>query len=129
MDRYRDFDAALAEQGDPLRFRLGGVEFTCLPEIPAGPMLKLARHADQIDADALRLFGEFLAAIIVPEQREDFDRALDRVGLGTLLELIQWVVEEAIGRPLPNASSSEQEQPQDGAPSRVVSLVPIEGAL
>ena len=129
MDRFRDFDAALAETGDPLSFRLGGTTFTCLPEIPAGPMLKLARHADSIDADALRLFGEFLLAVVIPEQRDEFEAALDRVGLPTLLSVVQWLIEEAIGRPLPSASSSEPPPLEDGLPLRVVSLEPIEGAL
>lgn len=129
MDRFRDFDAALAELGDPLTFKLGGETFTCLPEIPAGPVLKLARHADKIDAEAFVVFGEFLRCIVIEEQRDALTEALDRVGLGTLLDLIAWLVQESTGRPLEVASSSPELPPGDGQPLRVVSLDPVAEAL
>lgn len=124
VDRFRDFDAALAES-EPLTFKLGGTLFTCLPEIPAGPVLRLARHADTIDAEAFVVFHQFLLSVIVPEQRDALELALDNTGLGTLLDLIQWLIEEATGRPLPGASSLPEPVPEDGQPLRVVSLDPV----
>jgi hypothetical protein len=125
-DRFKDFDAALAElEEEPLTFKLGGTLFTCVPEIPAGRVLWLARHADKIDADAFAAFAEFVESVVVEAQRPALWDALNRVGLTTLLELIQRLIEEATGRPLPSASSLPEEQPEDGEPSRVVSLSPV----
>lgn len=124
--RHRDFDAARAEHvGEPLTFTLNGTLFTCVADVPSGPLLDMAANADLADAAAFSAFGEFLRSIVVPDQADDFNAALRTVGLATLLELVSWVVGEITGRPLSVPSSSPASASSDGGSSRVVSLSPV----
>lgn len=127
MSRHRDFDAARAEhQSEPLTFRLAGHDFETVPVIPAGPILDLAANADKMDADAMVAFARFLYSIVRADQVDAFTHALDTVDLGTVLELVAWVIEETTGRPLGRHSSLPVEPSTGGEPSRRVSLTPVE---
>jgi hypothetical protein len=118
VSRFRDFDAAVAEsEGEPLTFKLGGETLRAPADIPAGPVLKLARSAESGGAAAVEAFSTFLDAIVVPEDREALGRALDVVGISVLIDVVGWVVEESFGVPLPSASSSVASLPLDGAQS------------
>lgn len=130
MDRYRDFDAARAEQtGEPLKFRLAGLDFETLTEIPAGVILDLASYADKpMDAEAFVIFGRFLRSIVIPEQRYAMNTALDSVSLSVMFEVAQWILGEITGRPLPSASSSPNGSESTGEPSNLAWLSPAEEA-
>lgn len=124
MSRHRDFAAARAES-EPLTFTLAGHAFT-IDRVPAGPLLDLADQATLTDEKAMAAFARFMHALVREEERATLRAALDETDLQTVLEIVQWVIEESTGRPLPTASSSPGEPSQDGAPSRVVSLSPVE---
>lgn len=126
MSRFRDFDAARAEaQGDPLRFRLAGREFT-IERVPAGPLLRLAAKSN-LQADtlaALDALGEFLVTLVVEDQRDAMRAAVDDADFPTLLNIVRWVTEEATAVPLDEPSDSAEPSSDDGETSRVVSLSP-----
>lgn len=110
MAAYKDFDAALNEQEkEPVRFRLGGEDFQ-IDSIKAGPLLRLARMSDAEDADALLQFDSFLTSLIRKEDHKRWAEVLDKVSTDTLLEVVQFIVEESAGRPteLPSASPERQ---------------------
>lgn len=124
MGAYRDFDAARAEH-QPLAFRLAGRDFTTVAPIPAGPVLDLGRAQGQGGEVAFDVFVAFFEAIIPEDQAGEFAAAIREVGFETMRELLAWIVEEATGRPLPSASSSESSSPENGQPSRRVSLTAL----
>lgn len=126
MARYRDFDAARAEQHrEPLTFRLGGEEFTITGALPAGVLLDIA--AAQTSNDQEAMFGAIVGMwdqLVAPVDQERFAQAIRRVDMETMLALVEWVVEETTGRPFGSPSSSPEESFSDGQASRVVSLSP-----
>lgn len=121
MSRHKDFDAARAESvGEPLTFRLAGYDFETVGEIPAGPLLDMAASVTSgSDVTGLSALQAFFAAIIPEERAKDFNDAIRKVGLTTMLELIQWIVEETTGRPLTSASSSAGPPSSNGAASKL----------
>lgn len=126
MSRFKDFDAARAEQHrEPLTFRLGGEEFTITGVLPAGILLDIA--AAQSSGNQEAMFGAVVGMwdqLVPPADQERFAAAIRRVDLETMLALVEWVVEETTGRPFGSSSSSPEVPSQDGPPSRVVSLSP-----
>lgn len=128
MPRYRDFDAARAEQHrEPLTFRLGGEEFTIDGALPAGILLDIA--AAQSSGNQEAMFGAIVGMwdqLIPQPDQERFAQAIRKVDLETMLALVEWVVEETTGRPFGQPASSPVVPSQDGPPSRVVSLSPVE---
>lgn len=114
---HRDFNAARAEsaQADPDTFDLGyqqdGTPRTwTVGRVPASMLFDMAEKAELADADALLIFRGFLAAIVVPDQRDEFLAMLadSQLGasMGELFDIVQWVISEQTGRPFVNPSSS-----------------------
>ncbi len=143
---HRDFDAARAERtADLVSFKLGGERFEFDRQIPAEPMLAMARAARlqpniasqnatpeevaEAIAEAYALTADFIEGILVPDDVDRFRRAL-RVsrmrfeGPDGLLELVQWLVEETVGRPLVSASDSSPESSTSSEPSKASSSQP-----
>lgn len=127
MARHRDFDAARNEAtAEPLTFTLGGREFHCRPVLPAGVLLDMAATTHGSDMEAFASFTKFLDAVIAPEDLDAFHDALGTtIDLWMLLELVQWIIVEATGRPFPNASSSPEPPSEIGEEPKVVSLQPV----
>jgi len=103
MSRFRDFDAARAES-EPIRFRLGGELFELACVLPAGPLLDMARA--KTDDEAIPALVAFFEAIVADDDTERFAAAIRRSDIRTLAEAQAWIIAEATGRPLPNASPS-----------------------
>ncbi len=103
MSRFRDFDAARAES-EPLRFRLGGELFEMACVLPAGPLLDMARSKN--DDEAIVALASFFDQLIPEADRERFSEAIRRTDIRALAEAQAWIIAEATGRPLPNASPS-----------------------
>ncbi|MDP9403851.1 MAG: hypothetical protein M3P85_11130 [Actinomycetota bacterium] len=118
---FRDFDAAWAEQtAQPLRFRLGGEDFT-VPRIGAGAMLRMAAAPD--DTAAAQLILDALVAALGSDG-ERFRAVVDRVPVPALEDVVRWLVEESTGRPTQGRAPSPGSPPESTPPSRVVSLTP-----
>ncbi len=130
MGRYRDFDAARAERaGEQIEFKVGGEEFAVDGTLPGGVILELAEAMASGDQfAAMGLTAELFKGIVRPEDTDRFAAAVRTVDMMTMLDLLSWIIEEATGRPLPNASPSEPASSEGGSPSRVVSLSPAKGA-
>lgn len=124
MSRFKDFDAARAEaMGEPLTFKLGGEMFTATGEVPAAVLLDLGAAINSSDTiHAFALMQELLERLVAPEEEAQFARAMRRVGLESVLELVRWIVEETTGRPFVTASSSPAQPSEDGAPSKLASV-------
>lgn len=116
---FRDFDAEAAERArerDPIRFRLGGVEFTARPVIPFGAQLDLAaapelRHDPVGAAEGLVLF---LQQVVVPDQVDQVEGAVRAVDLLHTHDVVRWLGEEYSGRPTVRSSVSAVSPPADG---------------
>lgn len=121
MGSFKDFDAAQREQEqEPIRFRLGGQDFQ-VRAVPAGALLRLARMAEAEGAEALVQFDGFLASIIQAEDRERWQSVMDRVTTATLLDVAQFIIEEATGRPTEQPSASVDRLPNNGSASNTAS--------
>ena len=127
MARFKDFDAAEAERkGEPITFQLGGREWTAA-HINAAAFLALARRsADGGDA-AILAFDDYITNTLAEKDRKPFRKMLadKEVQLSTLVELGQWIVEQATGNPTAGASPSQEAPSSSGQPLRVMSLDPV----
>jgi hypothetical protein len=107
VERFKDFDVARAEhEAEPIRFRLAGRDFQTLPFIPAKPLLDLAAHEGKMGASGFIAFGQFLHAVVIPDQRDEMDAAMSEVDFSTVREVVSWILEESTARPLASANAS-----------------------
>lgn len=101
-ERYMNFDAARGEQrGTPIRFTVGGQEFTCPPLMPAGLVLAYRRIAADGDPDKVIPDGEIIGLLEYALGSADYDRLL-KTGIPyfspdkdepSLLSITFWVME------------------------------------
>ncbi len=121
-DRFRDFDAALAEEeGEPITFRLAGRKWKAV-HLSAPVMLKLGRAIS--DNRAVFGYDEAMRDFLPEEDREAFTQALidHNVRIRTLMDVVNWIIEADAGRPLGDASPSLEQPSPTGGGSKVVSL-------
>jgi len=125
-ERYRDFDAERKERMDvPMRFRLGGEDFTVAGGLPASAVFDLAIMSEADGDKAFLAFRDFLLAIL-PNDEERLMSVLrrTRVQMDELAELVKWIVTEAVARPTTRRSDSSASSRKTGRASKVVSLSP-----
>lgn len=124
MSPHRDFDAARAERKrrtEPTTFTLGGEVFTCIVDPDLGDVLALASapEPEENEVSAVRAILAFTTELLVPEDRERWERMVRRqrprrfrrrsVGFGTedVIYLGYWLVGVYTGRPTgPSTASS-----------------------
>ena len=127
MARFKDFDAAEAERkGEPITFALGGREWTAA-HVNAANFLAFTRAIAAGGNDVVIGFDAFITQSLEEGERKDFHRMLAEkdISLPTLMELGQWIIEQASGNPTPAASSSPAPPSKNGRPLRVYSLDPV----
>ena len=127
MSRFKDFDAAEAERkGEPIYFRLGGREWTAA-HVNAANFLAFSRLVAEGGNNAVLGFDAYITSTLAEDQRADFHAMLSEqdVQLTTVIELAQWIVEQATGNPTSAASPSPAPPPKPGQPLRVYSLDPV----
>jgi hypothetical protein len=130
MSPSREFGAALREsRGEPITFKFAGTgPWRCVRALPWSffeDMLALQRAGDD-EGIALKI-GPFFRTVVVPEQREAFERdVLDQLmtpgAQEVIVEVVSWLIEQYTGRPTERPSASPPTQPSAGERSRVVSL-------
>lgn len=126
---HRDFDAARAERErkvEPVTFRLGGQDFTCVLAPSVGDALDLA-DAPEPEASlvgSVRAIVRFVDKMLVAEDRQrfaDLIRSLDTphgpVNSYDLVELGVWLGEEYGGRPTEPSTESSRGRETTGTPS------------
>ena len=124
MARFKDFDAAESERkGEPITFALGGREWTAA-HVNAHNFLTFSRTIAKGGTDAITGFDDYITSTLAEDERDDFHAMLGEkdVQLGTLMQVSQWIVEQATGNPTADASPSPPPQSRRGARPRVVSL-------
>lgn len=112
----RDFDAARAERQrdrDPIKFRLGGVEFECIARVPLGEAFDLMDAPEPTPenlAQSARVIARFVERLVVDRQQEEWRDLLrrrdDPIDEVTLIDLGTWLAGEYAGRPTTPSSSS-----------------------
>ena len=115
-----DMDAAQRERlGAPPSFVLGGEEFTCLPAIPAGLVIRPGPDGFSLtDYVRFSLREEDLPRFeAVLDARGDL--AVDEI---TVVELCNKLLEHYSGHPTERPSSSSAGEPPTSPKSKVVSL-------
>lgn len=127
---HREFGAALREsRGEPITFKFAGTgPWQCVRALPWSffeDILSLWRSGDE-NGIALKI-GPFFRTVVVPEQREAFEReVLDQLmtpgAQEVIAEVVGWLIEQYTGRPTVRPSASPPTPPSAGAKSRVVSL-------
>ena len=122
--RFKDFDAAEAERkGEPITFRLGGRDWTAA-HVNAANFLVFSRKTAAGDTEAILAFEEYLSGVIDEDHREAFWAMLAErdIQLSTLMELVQWLVEQATGNPTTAALPSPSQPVSNGLPPRRFSI-------
>lgn len=121
---HRDFDAARAERervAEPVTFRLGGQDFSCVLAPSVGDALDLADAPEPESSliGSVRAIVRFVDKLLVAEDRErfaDLIRSMDTphgpINSYDLIELGVWLGEEFGGRPTePSTESSAGREP------------------
>lgn len=136
MPKYTDFDSAIAANAqEPITFKLAGIEWKAPLPLPLEPVLELAKIADlevengkanlgQI-VDALTAFRTFIAAMVAPEQQEQFPQAVinARIPYDVLVDVASMLIEEVTGGPL------DEQSPSPTPPSPTGDLSTVAAAL
>jgi hypothetical protein len=105
MARFKDFGTPeKGENQEPIKFKLHGEEFVCVPEIQGKVMLDLvADSASQDASKSAAVVTSFFNRVLLPESNERFDALLlsqDKiVSMDTLSEITAWLIEEYTNRP------------------------------
>lgn len=113
----RDWDAAVREaQGEPIEFTLGGQHFAVPCPIPAAVFLSFADH----QADGAQLtagFRDLIRDMLEVSQRPLLETAIRDSGISgqLLVDLAQWLIEEATARPTERRSGSPGSVSTNGA--------------
>jgi hypothetical protein len=126
MARFKDFDAAEAERkGESITFVLGGREWTA-SHVNAANFLAFTRAIANGGNDAVTGFDDYITGTLADDQRKDFHQMLREkdIQLTTLMELGQWIVEQASGNPTAVASPSPPQPSTTGQQPRRVSISP-----
>lgn len=114
MARFKDFGSPKLsdDQAEPLKFRLHGEEFSCIPQVPGKVMLDFAAKTGKDDpgADGAAVVVDFFKTVMYPESYTRFDiLASDRdkiVTIEQLMEIIEWLMENYSNRPTQRSEDS-----------------------
>lgn len=110
MGAYKDFDADRQETiGETIDFKAGGEEFSIPTPIPSISFLDMLNQDVQLQ---LAAFGSFIKDCFGEENENDYKRfkkaaTKARYELKEISGIVQFIVEEGLGRPL------EQQLPSD----------------
>ena len=136
---FEDFDAARRERQralEPIRFRLGGIDFNCVKTPTLADAFELATAPEPITFDgtpnlaAVAAITRFIEALIsTPKQRKQFAKLLARrddvIDRETIIDLGGWLAEQYAGRPtLRSTGLSDGPQP-DGQTSNTEQFAPV----
>lgn len=125
MAAHKDFDAALAEASDqPITFTLGGEVFK-VRRMSAKRYLRYCRDI----AAATVGEGDIISATLIedciePDQRERWNEVLDAVSVEAVPQVLNYIMESSVGRPIGTPSTLASESSGFGASSNGVSPVP-----
>lgn len=119
------FRAAMADAAlEPVTFRVDGdpEPFHVQRPVPGMPVLELAVEAvsdDGTDHGRLAAFVRYLQAVLGPEWPRFRDAStLARLGVDDLLGIVQYITEQATGRPTTPPSAAASSSRSSGRPSR-----------
>lgn len=127
---HREFGAALREhKGEPVTFGFAGTgPWECVRALPWSFFEGLLSDMHRGDETAIALkIGPFFRTVVVPEQREAFEReVLDQLmtpgAQDEIAGVVAWLIEQYTGRPTARPSDSQPTPETAGGRSRVVSL-------
>lgn len=120
------FRAAVADAAlEPVTFRVGddsSEPFHVQRPVPGMPVLELAVEAvsdDGTEHGRLAAFVRYLQAVLGPEWPRFRDASTQaRLGVEDLLGIVQYITEQATGRPTTPPSAAAVSSPSSGRPSR-----------
>lgn len=111
MTRFKDFGSGNSGQDiEPIKFKLHGEEFECIPEIQGSVLLTIVGNTGEDNPSAsASMITDFFAQVLVDDSAKRFYELInskDRiVSIETLGEITGWVIEEYTNRP--------EKQPED----------------
>lgn len=122
----RDFGAGQREPtGEPVRFRLGEIEFACVDPVPIGMSIVMAGALRSSELEQLNVYARGIKKIIVPEQHDEWDEVLLGVSdREVLTEILKHIVSESTGRPTEAPDDSPESSSSDGPSSTGASTSP-----
>lgn len=106
MPNLGDFDHD-DDAGEELTFTLAGRVWHAVGDVPAGIVFDLAEKESLEDASAWIAFRDFLAGVVIEDERAEFLVAVQQVGLKRLLRVTQAVLAAVTGRPTQPPASSQ----------------------
>lgn len=110
--------------------KVGGREFTCIGELPAGLLLDLAASITTGGMAVIAMYRDFIYKAVIPELHEELKETLNRteniVSLNDLNEAVGNLLVEYIGRPTSPVSASPVGSEQTTGTPRVMSLDGVE---
>jgi hypothetical protein len=123
MSRFKDFDAAASERSDdPITFVLGGREWA-VPHLNAHSYFMFTRKMSEGGIIGELALDDYFTSVLAKDDREAWHQMLAEkdIQMPTLMELVQWLVEETSGHPTNAVSPSPSTQSGRGQQLKVVS--------
>lgn len=106
---HRAFDAAAKEaSAEPITFSVSGFDhtFTVVTPLPVGQLILFSRAVNKSEAEQARALDALLRGWLIEADREKWDECLGAMqDLEVLGHIVNYVVEEAAGRPTQASSS------------------------
>lgn len=134
----KDFDTARRkrEQADRT-FKIAGSEFRFRAAVAPEAILgwsQMTAGADVSEAEWLTIIDETITAMLEPEFAKEWERIRDPelahpLNLSDLQDVLQWLIEQVVGRPTGPPSDSSTSDGDTGTQLTVVSSSPAEPAL
>jgi hypothetical protein len=122
----RNFDQEQAERTtvdkETLAFILGGVKLYRNPEPPADALFVLSNVTkDSSSGEDLKAVSDVVLGMVLPECKDAYMEALrhgtPQPSIRTLMDVMNWMIEESTGRPPTQASTSTNGAPETGTTS------------
>lgn len=116
---HRAFSAAVQEvSSEPVTFDVEGSDhtFTVRQPLPLGRMLLLARYSDGDEVEQAKALDSILRGWIIDEDHEAWDDLLGNLtDFDILGNIMEYIIEESVGRPTEASSSSLTLQSGNGS--------------
>lgn len=102
--RFKDFGTAGQDpNAQPIKFKLHGEEFTCIPEVQGKVLLELVSESGEENSNTASVMSKFFSSVLLPESLTRFNTLLESqekiVSIDTLTEITSWLIEEYSNRP------------------------------
>jgi hypothetical protein len=110
MTRFKDFgNGNVDPNAEPIKFKLHGEEFVCIPEIQGKVLLDLIAESTDT-SNTGTVMNKFFSSVLIAESHARFTSLVESqdkiVSVDTLSDIVSWLIEEYSNRPTSRSEAS-----------------------